>query len=111
MAAVAVAAASPRSRTVEPRLSGTKAAMIERPVRVEEGTGQHVVAGRLGRRVAEFGPWWLPRTSRRRESWLWLSASVEELEEVLVREKSRTSAPSAASAAIDSTLPYGPHQP
>ena len=93
MAAVAVVAASPRSRTVEPRRSGTKAAMIERPVRVEEGTSQHVVVGRLGRRVAEFGPWWLPRTSMQHESLPSLFTLVEELEVVLVREKSRTSAP------------------
>ena len=31
-------------------------------MRVEEGTSQHVVVGRLGRRVAEFEPWRLPRT-------------------------------------------------
>ena len=94
MAAVAVTAASPRSRTVEPRLSGTKAAMIERPVRVEEGTSQHVVVGRLGsRRVAEFEPRRLPRTSTRRESWPWLLTMVEVLEVEVAREKSRATAP------------------
>ena len=86
MAAVVVAAASPRSRTVEPRLSGTKGAMIERPVRVEEGTSQHVVVGRLGRRVAEFEPRRLLRTSTSRESWPWLLTMVGDLEVELVRE-------------------------
>ena len=67
MAAAAVEADSPRSRAVEPRPLIAKAATIQRPVRAGESTGQHVVAGRLGRRVSEFEPWRLPRTFRRRE--------------------------------------------
>jgi hypothetical protein len=70
-----------------------KAATIERPVRVEEGTSQHVVVGRLGRRVAEFEPRRLPRTSTRRESWPWLLTMVEVLEVEVAREKSRATAP------------------
>ena len=55
LVAVATAvAACARPPTVEPRPSVAKAATIERPVRVEEGTGQHVAAGWLGERVAEF---------------------------------------------------------
>ena len=86
-------AACPQPLSVVPRPSVAKAATIERPVRVEEGTGQHVVAGRLGRRVAEFGPWWLPRTLMQRESLPSMLMLVEELEVVLVREKSRISTP------------------
>ena len=67
VAATTVAAASPGPRTVEPRLPVAKAATIERPVRVEEGTRQHVIMGRLGERGAEFEAWLQPRTSRRRE--------------------------------------------
>ena len=93
VAAVAAWRARPRPRAIEPRPSVAKAATIERRVRVEEGTGQHVVAERLGRRVAEFGPWWLPRTSMQRESLPSMLMLVEELEVVLVREKSRISTP------------------
>ena len=45
-----------------------------------------MVVGRLGRRVAEFEPWRLPRTLRRRERWLTLSTLVGDLEVELVRE-------------------------
>ena len=83
VAAAAAVAACPRPLSVVPRPSVAKAATIERPVRVEEGTGQHVVAGRLGRRVAEFGPWWLPRTSMQHESLPSLFTSVEELEVIV----------------------------
>ena len=38
------------------RPSEAQAATIERPVRVGEGPGEHVVEGWLGKRVAEFEP-------------------------------------------------------
>ena len=42
---------------------------------------QHAVnAVRLGRRVAEFDPWWLLRTSRHRQTWPRLLTMAEELE-------------------------------
>ena len=69
------------------------AATIKRPVRVEEGTGQDAVVERLGGRVAEFEPWRLPRTLRRRKSWPWLLTMVEVLEVEVAREKSRATAP------------------
>ena len=50
-AAERLVAACQRPLSVVPRPSVAKAATIERPVRVEEGTSQHVVVGRLGRRV------------------------------------------------------------
>ena len=36
-------------------------------MRVEEGTRQHVIVGRLRERGAEFEAWLQPRTLRRRE--------------------------------------------
>ena len=59
--------ASPRSRSVEPQPSVAKEAMSERPVRVREGTGEHVDVGWLGERVAELEVSGRPRTLRRRE--------------------------------------------
>ena len=91
--AAAVVAAGHRPQAIELRPSAAKAATSERPVRVEVGTSQHVVMGRLGRRVGEFEPWRLPRTSTRRKGWPMLLMLAEELEVELVREKSRTSAP------------------
>ena len=93
MAAVTAGPARPQPRAIELWPSLAKAATIERPVRVEEATGQHVVVGRLGRRVAEFEPRRLPRTSTRRESWPWLLTMVEVLEVEVAREKSRATAP------------------
>ena len=93
MAAAAAVTGYPRPLSVVPRPSVAKAATIERPVRVEEGTSQHVVVGRLGKRVAEFEPRRLPRTSTRRESWPWLLTMVEVLEVEVAREKSRATAP------------------
>ena len=42
VAALTAAAASPRTRTVEPRPSVMKAAMVERPGRGRWGIGEHV---------------------------------------------------------------------
>ena len=93
MAAAAVEADSPRSRAVEPRPLIAKAATIQQPVRAGESTGQHVVAGWLGKGVAEFEPWRLPRTFGRRKNWPLLSRLVEKLNVELDREESRSSAP------------------
>ena len=92
-AAAAAVAAYPRPPAVEPRPSSFMAATVERPVRVEEGTSQHVVVGTLGRRVAEFEPQRLPRTSTHRKSWPSLSTMVEGLEVEVAREISRATAP------------------
>jgi len=53
--------ASPRPRAVEPRPLVAKVATSERPVRVREGTGEHVDMGWLGEKGAEFERWRLPR--------------------------------------------------
>ena len=57
------AAATPRPRIVEPWPPPSMATAIERPVRGEEGTRQHVIVGWLGERGAEFEAWLQPRTS------------------------------------------------
>ena len=67
LAAAAAAKACPRPQAIEPWPSSLMVARIQRPVRVEEGTLQHMVVGRLGRRVDEFKPRRLLRTFRRRE--------------------------------------------
>ena len=48
------AAACQRSPFVDPRPSPAKAVTIERPMKVREGTGEHVDVGWLGKRIAEF---------------------------------------------------------
>ena len=52
-----------------------------------------MVEGWLGKGVAEFEPWWLPRTFGRRKNLPLLSRLVEKLNVELDREESRSSAP------------------
>ena len=67
VAAVAAWRARPRPRAIEPRPSVAKAATIERPVRVGEGSGQRAVVRGLCGRGTEFESWRRPRTYGRRE--------------------------------------------
>jgi hypothetical protein len=101
LAAAAAAKACPRPQAIEPWPSSLMVARIQRPVRVEEGTLQHMVVGRLGRRVAEFKPRRLLRTFRRRELLALLDEVGRGARDGTCPGKSRTSAPSAASTAIE----------
>ena len=70
VAVAAAVAARPRPPAVEPRPSASMAATNERPVRVGEGTGEHMAVGWLKGKGTEFELRRLPRTFRRREELL-----------------------------------------